>query len=142
MSPRVVFDLRCGLLGCEYALGGFERWSPRRSVVARAGGGGVEAAGGVDDVGGVAEKGGEFVGPLAGGETVSIIDRAVVDPGNGPVFRGGVVVVPDFEVFGDAAPGGESASAGGGLAERRPEFVGGIGCGGRDAVGRVWSRAS
>ena len=44
-------------------------------------------------------------------------------------------VVPGFELFGDAAPGGEAASCSGGWTERRPEIVGGVGRGRDDAVG-------
>ena len=77
-----------------------------------------------------------FVGLIVVGEpavrTPSI--AALVRVGDPAVVLREVFVVPGFELFGDAAPGGVCASCSRGWAECRPELVGGVGPVGSDDV--------
>ena len=68
--------------------------------------------------------------------------RRSLSVSTGAVFEGWVSVVPGFELFGDAAPGGEAASgSGGGPSVVQRSWVGSV-VAATMRSGRVCSRAS
>ena len=142
LESEVVFDLRCGLFGCEYALGGFDRWLPGRSVVARAGGSGIEPAGGMDDDGGVGEKGGEFAGLIVVAEPASMTPRGWLSVST---ERSSDLGCLSFQVSSCSAMPHQAASpprvVGGGPSVVQSSWVGSVAAAATRS-GRVWSRAS